>query len=505
MTYEFNSANIINQYELKNQMKAYLTAIHDGTIEHALPTDNEFDSSCFRISGINLVSRLYSVIYNNIDKLDDISDVFDKIKINKCLTSNEAKRYNKYLITQTLIENYIIIDTNERNKFIKQRFLQIIYPMNSTQSYIKQLFSLKIRDHIDLYKKINFVLSHYESLSQLELNGLTFKDDSDNVILNNFLTKFEFNKNIAELNMMTEPLLIDFFKESNIIPLQELLKTQYSEIKNIYDEFKKDENKLSNIYNNFLLVKSLYDIANGDETYNYDDDSDTTNEMRNEIEQNINNILKKLENITSEEELIYNEDTCDLLKLSLKNYPDLQRIFAFTHNEGLVATIPFNEVLKLLDNEFQEKFIKNTINLETLDSLDSFSVDEKLDYLNIIPNAKLVNFFKDTKTKTITIDSTIYILVGIARITRRNSHSESAICSNLASCTDFSFINVSDNISEKLDSTNLITLSNRIEFLIYENQKIIKNYFTDDVSANKYFLKYLKYKNKYLKLKQLLN
>ena len=97
--------NILSKDELKYM---FIHTYDDKRINNiGLPIHNKSDRICYFITGFNMIARLQYIIYKEIDnlvELDEIKKYIDKIHNNVCLNDIESKKFNKYLLIQTLIE-----------------------------------------------------------------------------------------------------------------------------------------------------------------------------------------------------------------------------------------------------------------------------------------------------------------------------------------------------------------------------------------------------------------
>lgn len=504
-TIEFNSDTIKSKTELTSLMNTYLSKIKSGEIDHALITENEHESACFRITGINLLSRLYNFIKSNIVTLeDDLTPIFDLIKSNTCLSVEQSNKYNKYLILQTLIQNYDLKDASERKTFTKGRLSQIIYPEEKAPYH-----NLKITDYIELYQNVSFVTSKYDSIknyfdSYYKYNLIVNTDLSDQ--MNEFITEYSGSHEQYSIDLLSKEEFMNKFSNKLLTELKESIKEEITNLTDLIGELNTFFEKVLITDTDIEEFEYIKKYITYSEIFYYDDKVKENIKDKSEkpdLILFINGKIDNLKNILNLEDIT---KECDLSTLIKKNKPKLQEIFAFDSHEGLLAIIPFSELLKLIDFEFQEKFTNPALSTEVTSSGINLteSAFENLEYLKLQLNltseqesdADFVN-----KIKKIIVNEIEYQLVGISRITRNARHAESAICSNKTDCDNLQFKNVSDNVKTTLDFTDLITKTTKIDFLLYEKKSLLGTL----VTTSKYFKKYLKYKNKYLSLKKIIN
>ncbi len=146
-------SNIIPKNQLKRKFIENYNYIYGGEVENSgIPLDNIKDKICYFLTAFNLISRLQYTIFREIDNLCEIDFLYyvqDKVLQDKCLEVEEAQQFNKYLLIQTIIEaqeerfrtNYV-----ERSVFIKNRLYAYVLD--------KSMFSGKILEQKKLIQKI---------------------------------------------------------------------------------------------------------------------------------------------------------------------------------------------------------------------------------------------------------------------------------------------------------------------------------------------------------------
>jgi len=211
--YQKSKANFMDNIIEKEELKIifyksfYRFKQEKGKFTFGYPINNETNSECFRISGFNIFMRMHNKIWDEIDKLCDIAKIRDcvtKVQQDKCLTEEETKDYNKYLLLQTSIEisSKEILEkiypgeilTKQRQKLLNERFKKISLEAIITDGFGKYIDPV-------LYVKDS---KNYNKLFYLE----NIKEMYDE-----FAKKYDINFYFkTEVNIST---LYEFFEDSS--------------------------------------------------------------------------------------------------------------------------------------------------------------------------------------------------------------------------------------------------------------------------------------------------
>ena len=366
----------------KNELKFLFIYTYDDkrVKDIGLPMYNKNNNICYFITGFNLIARLQCIIYSEINNLDDnIKKIIDKINKNKCLDDLESKKFNKYLLIQTLIEvhsdeiiNKIISDSiseeNKRQKFIENRLSEFTFPESTLNKNIDELFidylikkcgeiSTKCKNYFNnkynKYLSINYINKTVEDNKVLEGSYKYLKSFSNiHKIFDTIKTRIEgkhydykdnYKLLFTEINMYISEyfkILINnfgkYFCKNKIDDNNIILKfiNNNEDIKNVYTNFydnltKKNieelEKDFTEIYNEMkellkLNYKRIYDILKIEDLPINPSSETCTNDKLKRIYENIQfmreNLAVNASKNGSESSVVINS----LTNIFLKNY-----------------------------------------------------------------------------------------------------------------------------------------------------------------------------------------
>jgi hypothetical protein len=151
----------IENYDIENDFKIKNIGI---------PIFNSNDSSCFFISALNLIARMQYVIFNEINNLIEYPEIIalnDKISNDECLTNEEVKNFNKYLLIQTIIELINSSNSIKNMQLIKSRLDSYLFIKNEfTFDANQNNMFMSIVDKIHDYYKFFISNPEYENISK---------------------------------------------------------------------------------------------------------------------------------------------------------------------------------------------------------------------------------------------------------------------------------------------------------------------------------------------------
>lgn len=257
--------NILSKNELKY---IFIYTYDDKRINNiGLPIYNKSDIICYFITGFNMIARLQYIIYKEIDnliELDEIKKYIYKIKDNICLNDIESKKFNKYLLIQTLIEIH--------NEDIMKKIYNNRYDGNTIQNFIETRLSEYSFSESTLNKSFDqkFIeYLHFRCKELEEKSNDLFKKKYNQYLDIKYIYKIIGKK----LDKKTDKTEFDGLLEGNMIYLKKI-----SDIKQLF----------KNIYS--FINQTVYNMN--------DNKSNIDIQDYNKIKDNIiNNIKILLENI----------------------------------------------------------------------------------------------------------------------------------------------------------------------------------------------------------------
>jgi hypothetical protein len=227
------SENVLTKIELKRLFLAtyYDTRIKKDNIGFTL--ENVNNRVCYTISSYNIILRLQYILYNGINNLVEKGEIIRlnrKIQQNECLTKDESDSYNKYLVIQSLLEfsdielvkkiarDNTTIFTKEhiyeiRMAFIRKRLLQLTFYDNYTpnlNTLTKKYLLSKLKDLENILNDINGLFVNetlYESFQMIIFNMYYIGDTSLSFKLN------YFTDNATDINHTARPENLDLLNE----------------------------------------------------------------------------------------------------------------------------------------------------------------------------------------------------------------------------------------------------------------------------------------------------
>jgi len=494
-------ANIKTQDELKKIfINSYNNSRGSAIDTVGIPLVNMTNSICYFISAFNIVSRLQYVIYNEINKLENLTDVFKKIKADECLEKNESKKFNKYLLIQTIIEVHTQEITN-KNKFIHERLRQFTFSKDNidynamiTDELLKELSNLRlllaevsvmtgnsvvIKIIIKLINYINGVFSaskmyetaiNYESIYKI---GNTYFLEAKNIFLKNY---HNWTTDDKELNLSNLKSDCPDFDENELNFSSETYAV--SLLKNLLLSHKKFE-EVGIIFNKAISKDITMDIL-------------CTNTMLN------NNVI---------------------------NTEFLRIFFGITINGkspsgGLMSTFSVQALLDCLDTE-DVKIMGDNI---TFDNVKEKITKQKIPYVIFIFD-NLTQLLNNTFTNLKNDEMDAYNLVTLS-YSCGHAHSIISTCYG-ENCLNLKHVLINEHERHELDLKNFskgfkgkhckfesMTLENitfELDLCVKKLKDDIKIYSTSNSltlpnihgGEDNFKLKYLKYKSKYVALKKI--
>lgn len=551
----------------KNELKFLFIYTYDDkrVKDIGLPMHNKNNNICYFITGFNLIARLQYIIYSEINNLDDnITNLVDKINKNECLNDSESKKYNKYLLIQTIIEvhsneiiNKIIpvpISIEEKIQiFIESRLSEFTFPESTLNKNIDELFidylikkcgeiSIKCNNYFNnkynKYLSINYINKIVEDKKVLEGSYKNLKSFSNiHKIFDTIKTRIEgkhydFKDNYKLLFTQINMYISEYF---NI--LINNFGKYFCKIKiddnNIILKFINNNEDIKNVYTNFYDKLTKKDIEELEKDF-----TEIYNEMKELLKLN----YKRIYDILKIEDLPINPSrevcTNDKLKKIYENIKFMRENLAVNASKnGSESSVVVNSLINILDTD---KIDTDNVSLNTkyqeIDMsseqspnetyiidydkpyyIQNITIESKLQKGNIFDSLK-DKFFAETKNKK------KYRLCGISFVCP--GHSVASICYN-TNCdkTDKTYpthivINEISKFENQLNNSenlyNFGKLCNNgsyyIDKLLYESveySQTLKNLMNEFISSNNLKIKsfqtggnIINYYDKYMKYKQ---
>lgn len=499
--------NFLNEQYVKNRNELhdiFVNTYHKmraGNISNTgIKLTNPDNNICYFLSGFNVIYRMQNVILDEIDNLVDYNEIIsiiNEIKIKKqkglnpddnCLSNDQVKKFNKYLLIQTIIEAGTFTDPSSCIEFIRKRLknYQFEYQKNGALITYNNLLS----DKIEQYVKTNLIDELFDEIEKTGNSDYSIYSISDDCGIGEF---FEFTK--IDINQKIE--------QGNI--------TSVKGIQEIYIE------------NHLKLVSKKIDELNKKYGMNVTCDFEE----------------KIFKHITLDTNCKYNKHTESLL-------PNLVDIYGLTINgrqsPGNVALAPINDFISVINNNNIKRINKSTDD-DDYDKLKREIDTENAQYI-------LVNYSYGNKMALKNLSHTNNYKLVAMTLNCNNGHEIATVCYN-NKCSNYQYIVLNQDKSSELNDLDKFDINfelvnntdTRIKTILgafcgkggkisvmnilFEHndcqQKIDKklgkyglnvnapifkpNKITNSNSdLNDYFKqKYIKYKSKYLSLKKLNN
>lgn len=477
--------NIFSKNELKY---IFIYTYDDKRINNiGLPIHNKSDIICYFITGFNMIARLQYIIYKEIDnliELDEIKKYIDKIHNNVCLNDIESKKFNKYLLIQTLIEihnedimkkiynnrydSIIIQDFIESrlseysfsestlNKSFDQKFIEYLqFRCKELKEKSNNLFKKKYNQYLDtgyIYKIIGKYLdktdkTEFDGLLQGDMIYLKKISDIDRLFIdiNSFIDETVYimydiksNIDIQDYNKIKDNII------NNIKILLENIGKYFCKITDENGDIKlfklkkqTDILNISELYNDFyrIFTESDIQILEKDFTEIYNDLKDLLRLTYYKIE----GILK----ITDFKQ-ITPDVACDITKLKHvdRNIKFLRENLAVNASRsGSESSIVINTLIEILDTNF-------------IETINDFSFVNKPYYIynqsntnikgNLIPQFLRDKYNIKKNGKSYRLCAVSFVCLG------RYGHSVSAICYS-DNCESGQFLRINESNLEIID------------------------------------------------------
>ena len=462
-----------------------------------LPLTNTDSTICYFISAFNIVSRLQYVIFNEINNLSDLAPVIDKLAANQCLEDAESKKFNKYLLIQTIIEVHAQRITDDRITFIHNRLKQFTFSKNTAD--LQNIIMAKIHDELNKLK-INL---------QEKLYSLILTDNVEELgtLASNLIKQLDNDINSAYSISETTNMYKNFI---------DLVKLKNKEIKE----------KFMECHNKWITEGELNlgAILKDDPDYDRDNNENLKEmlEMFNSQFDTLDILIRKSTDGDATMDMLC---VNSLLQNNFINKAFLRTFFAITIDNVIpgdsMSSIAILALIDCLDTT-DVKIIPDT---DTFDSIKENIKEQTVPYLiynygklNILLESDYVNL-KNNENNSYNLVTLSYNCGG--------KHSVISTCYG-TECTDFKHILINEDKNYMIDLKNFKsgtfgTMCNpdtmSLENITFELDSYVKKLSSDiqlystsngltmpaihGGGRDELKLKYLKYKNKYLMLKQM--
>ena len=350
----------------KDELKLLYWYTYDKTRHNTkgLSFQNLSKEICYTISSFNLISRLQYILYDEINRLQDINAICIKIQNDECLTPEEANMYNKYLILQTFIEIHdsdLLLKINEKYKYVELK-----------------------NDLYDIPRiRIQYIRKRLEQYVFLEKEDLDLLDIFEINIIN--LLK-DIDEELPSLSFFLNGWFNDYkiYNKSN-----EMLTYSFNlhQIRNNYDEYRSRLIEIKDYLDNMLIIindyNNIYYII---DPYNIRQlNPDHLQENTGEDYENIN--IEKIKEL-KEQVLTMNIFPVDNIKQFNSDYNDEDETTYYIIKEYLKDK--FTKIYGYIKNlyEYINKYMENTL------QMSDFSVSTcSQKFLRLIPeNLQLLQY-----------------------------------------------------------------------------------------------------------------
>lgn len=456
--------------------------------------NNTNNTICYFISAFNIISRLQYVIFNEINKLSDLSEIVTKLTEDKCLEEEESKKFNKYLLIQTIIEVHTA-EITDKIEFIHERLKQFTFSKNSFD--LNEPLMNKVQNEIGNIRtqllNVWYILNSEDNMNLMSLVDKLYKTN-------------EINISAAYATGETENLYKNFFEESisKIIEIKEKFLKNYSKwmtdgklnlenIKTDFNEF--DEiNDATDLLDNLTTLHSSFNI--------------------------IDDLTRKY----TDKDIVMDELCANtLLKNNMLNKEFLRTYFAVTIDgkepNGSMSSITIRALLDCLDTPDVVIMSDNS----SFESIKTNIKEQSVPYV-IYNYDNLKNLLDNDFVNLKNNEDNLYNLVTIS-YNCGNKHSVASTCYG-KECLDFKHILINENKKFEVDLKNFnsgskgnhcIAEKMSLENITFELNSYVKKLLNDiqiysttngltmpniHGGGDRFKLKYLKYKNKYLMLKK---
>ena len=474
--------NILSKDELKY---LFIYTYENKRISNiGLPINNKSHRICYFITGFNMIARLQYIIYKEIDnliELDEIEQYVIKINKKECLNDIESKKFNKYLLIQTLIEvhsedimkkiynnrydSIIIQDFIESrlneysfsestlNKSFDHKFIEYLN-LRCTELIKKSndLFKEKYNKYLDIgyeYKVIGKKqngkdkteidlldegnLEHLKKISDIymlfkNINGFIQRNLSDMIGIKSKISLNDYNK-IKDYIIYIIKILL-----TNIGKYFCKIVDENGDIKLFKLKAKTENPNISELYDKFYTIFKETDIQMLEKDFT---------EIYNDLKNLLKLIYYKLEDLLKITDFVQitPDVICDTTKLKLvdRNIKFLRENLAVNAiGSGSESSIVINTLIEMLDTNY-------------IETINNFNFLNKPYYIynqtnrdikgNFIPHF-LQNKYKIKKNgKTYRLCAISFVCTG---------HSVSAICYS-DNCDDGQFLRINESLPLQID------------------------------------------------------
>jgi hypothetical protein len=441
-----------------------------------IPQHNLSDNTCFMISTINILSRLQIVLYDLVEKLNELdnkklTNIIEKLKQDNCLEKEEVEYYNKRLLLQTLLE----LDNDEIINSINEITTTDI-TVKRTYFIQHRLFEIEFYKDMAKYELYNDCLLRLQELFQVDIADIFAKyDTADDRVCNAIENE--------DLDGEFITLCSDIFYSGEYENIATMDESQRETL------YKVSINKINKFFND-LQFNSPY-------LEEIQVKLDEINNLNKTISLSYLNKECKNSKLRLNNEILNNIQT-NIFGIEFNNYiryPGGSTYAPSIKGNSTVFTIPY--FVKLLCGmDINTDIISNYIKILSFNpSFDAIVQGHNYDSDYIIYNAALGN-----TTNIVPING--YKIVGITYKCNKGGtdHSVSAVC--YGDCNIDSYTLIDDSIANKNENYKNPQNCNiaKVELVIYENieklKEMKKKYYFMHGGAINYSKKIEKYKKK---------
>lgn len=461
-------SNLKTKQELKQLFIDNYEYIHGSTVDTiGMPMHNVGDKICYFISAFNIISRLQCTIFFEIDNLclqEQIIAIKNKVvEHNECITEEEAKCFNKYLLIQTIIESQ------------KQEY---------RNDLVSRINFIQHRLHAYLFDVTKFSSEELDNANKIDtLKQLTMQVDIT------YLTEIGIQEDLF-INLMK---LYDYNKFSNMPDIPEGID---SFIKNELDEW----------------IEGIKECIEGvnKESEKYPEDVDL-----NGLKIVLPEMLKVLSSLKTSEQTVCTNSANNQANRQIK-IELLGLVIDGNEPSGSLSAVP----LRLFLEDINVKDRKSAVYLLDSSQLRTYNRPDGPSYIILDDGRITIN---NLVTKITSYDLTNYYLCGVSW-NCGGKHSVVSLCYDGDCNLDtliHTFVNETTRVRQSLTAeyTGHLCSSKYIgtELMVFENRacvgslrEAVRRYIgTSEMhmpnihggSVN-YYDKYIKYKNKYIELKK---
>ena len=458
-----------------------------------LPLTNTNETICYFISAFNIVSRLQYVIFNEIDKLSDLAPIIVKLNADECLEDAESKKFNKYLLIQTIIEVHAQRITDDRINFIHDRLKQFTFSKNIAG--LQNVMMTKIHDELDKLKENLVKLNDLIEVENLVQFGL------------NLITQINQDINSAYSTGDTTNLYKNFI---------DVVNEKYKVIKENFNEY----------YDKWMTEEELnLVVIRVDDPYYDEDNNEKLKKMLQTINLQFNTVDELIRQFTSGDTTIHVLCANSLLQNNFINKAFLKTFFAITIDGNIPGDSMSSIAILALIDCLDTTDVKIISDMGTIESIKANIKEQNIPY--VIYNYGELNYLLETDYVNLkNNEDNSYNLVTLS-YNCGSKHSVVSTCYG-TECTNFKHILINEDTNHALDLKDFnkgtkgklcVPHTMSLENITFELDSYVKK-LSNDIQTyseskgltmpaihggarDEFKLKYLKYKNKYLMLKQM--